>query len=184
MLGQKGLYWVDQRARQITGKLKEPFGGLSVILCGDFGQLPPVNDRAMFRISGSFKTPISVAAEALFKLFHNVLILTKQKRVDCVSLEDELFRDALVRLHDGVNTYADFKLFQTRFSTNVSPTKFNDSLHFFYKREDSANHNAKKLYELKQAPATFKAEHSGLNAKKAPPQEANNLTPETPRLCY
>ena len=31
MLGQKNMAWVDKRLRQATGKLAEPFGGLSLI---------------------------------------------------------------------------------------------------------------------------------------------------------
>ena len=42
MLGQRTLAWVDKRLRQETGKLHEPLGGISVIILGDFAQLPPV----------------------------------------------------------------------------------------------------------------------------------------------
>ncbi len=42
MIGQKTLAWVDKRLRQGTGKLNTILGGMSVILLGDFGQLPPV----------------------------------------------------------------------------------------------------------------------------------------------
>ena len=48
MLGQRTLAWLDKRLRQATGKLHVPLGGISVLLLGDFGQLPPVGDRAIY----------------------------------------------------------------------------------------------------------------------------------------
>ena len=45
MLGQRTLAWVDKRLRQAASKLNEPLGGISMILLGDFAQLPPVGDK-------------------------------------------------------------------------------------------------------------------------------------------
>jgi hypothetical protein len=36
---------IDQRLRTLTGKYDEEFGGLAVILMGDFFQLPPVKSK-------------------------------------------------------------------------------------------------------------------------------------------
>ena len=47
MLGQRHLYWIDRRLQQIKCS-KNVFGGMNVILIGDFAQLPPVGDAAMF----------------------------------------------------------------------------------------------------------------------------------------
>ena len=41
MLGQTMFGWIDRRCRQATGKIDEVFGGKSIILVGDPGQLPP-----------------------------------------------------------------------------------------------------------------------------------------------
>ena len=48
MMGQRTFGYVDLRLRQATGELNEFFGGLSMILVGDFGQLPPVGDAPMY----------------------------------------------------------------------------------------------------------------------------------------
>ena len=48
MLGQTTFAWVDKRLRQATGELDQPLGGISVILFGDFGQLPPVGDVPLY----------------------------------------------------------------------------------------------------------------------------------------
>lgn len=39
-LGKRTLYWMDRRMRQATKSVALPFGGLSIILIGDFAQLP------------------------------------------------------------------------------------------------------------------------------------------------
>lgn len=48
MMGQAMLAWVDKRLRQATAQFDTPLGGISVILFGDFGQLPPVGDRPLY----------------------------------------------------------------------------------------------------------------------------------------
>ena len=40
MIGHKMFSWLDNRLRAGTGNQNKPFGGISVILLGDFGQLP------------------------------------------------------------------------------------------------------------------------------------------------
>lgn len=48
MLGQRTMAIVDKCLRQATGCLDTPLGGISVILFGDFAQLPPVGDRPLY----------------------------------------------------------------------------------------------------------------------------------------
>lgn len=48
MLSQVTLALIDHRLRQATGLVNEPFGGVSVILTGDPGQLLPVGGMPIY----------------------------------------------------------------------------------------------------------------------------------------
>jgi hypothetical protein len=49
MVGCRMLTLIDMRLRQAFSEhSNEPFGGRSIILFGDFGQLPPVFDLPMY----------------------------------------------------------------------------------------------------------------------------------------
>jgi hypothetical protein len=74
MLGKSMLYWIDQRLRQISGKNIE-LGGISVILCCDFGQLNPIGDVPLYaklKFDDSAKRSM---ATLLYKLFTSVVFL-------------------------------------------------------------------------------------------------------------
>ena len=65
--------WVDKRLRQATGKLDCPFGGLSIILIGDFGQLPPVGDKSLY--SQPTNSELSIHGHHIYQLFTTVVVL-------------------------------------------------------------------------------------------------------------
>lgn len=48
ILDQKILAWVDGRCRQTSGFINQLFGGKSIILVGDPGQLPPVAGKTLY----------------------------------------------------------------------------------------------------------------------------------------
>jgi len=73
MMGHKMLAWVDKRLRQASGKLDSPLGGFSVILFGDFGQLPPVGDRPLYA-EPSFNE-LSIYGHHIYQIFTTVVIL-------------------------------------------------------------------------------------------------------------
>ena len=52
MIGHKMLSCLDNRLHAGTGFQDAPFGGMSITLFGDFGQLPLVGDRPLY-VSGS-----------------------------------------------------------------------------------------------------------------------------------
>ena len=38
------IFQIDKRLRQASRKFSEPFGGFTVVMVGDFQQLPPVGE--------------------------------------------------------------------------------------------------------------------------------------------
>ena len=52
MVGRRALGQIDELLRQAKGKDDEWFGGINVILVGDHGQLPPVNDSRAYDWAG------------------------------------------------------------------------------------------------------------------------------------
>lgn len=49
MIGLRPFSWIDQRCREIfPERRREPFGGLNIVIGGDFFQLPPVMQKPLF----------------------------------------------------------------------------------------------------------------------------------------
>jgi hypothetical protein len=53
MLGQVTIGWIDKRCKQAVGCNDKVFGGKSLILTGDPGQLPPVADKPLYHAKPS-----------------------------------------------------------------------------------------------------------------------------------
>ncbi len=99
MIGHKMLSSLDNRLRAGTGKEDISFGGMSVILMGDFGQLPPVGDKPMYVTSNG-----SVVSDHGQSLFDSLIIL---EQVMCQAGEDTetiAFRGLLMRMRNGKET--------------------------------------------------------------------------------
>lgn len=91
MLHDYRLDMVDQICRLVRKQPDEPFGGIQVIMSGDFFQLPPINRRDSDR-SGGFV----VHSQAWRELDPTILYLGEQHRQD-----DETLLDILSSLRTG-----------------------------------------------------------------------------------
>ena len=176
MLGQRTLAWLDKRLRQATGKLHVPLGGISVLLLGDFGQLPPVGDRAIYSPpSGSL---LGDHGHSIYTLFATVVILMENVRQAGNNPEAESFRELLLNIRDGNITQDDWKKLQERTPQNVSMEYFKDAVRLFFDKQSVAKYNFEKLQSLGTPIVRISAIHSGRNARAAKSDDAGGLDSE------
>ena len=105
IIDEKGMIGLG-RLSQINARLKQarpegadlPFGGITILLAGDFRQLPPVGDFALFTKNGGEK--IHYQGRALYRMFDKgSYSLKSQMRQQ--GPENIEFRDQLERLAKG-----------------------------------------------------------------------------------
>lgn len=175
MLGQRTMAWVDKRLRQATGHLEQPLGGFSVILIGDFGQLPPVGDRPLFAPS-----PVHSLAQhgyTIYRLFNTVVVLNQVQRQSGTSPPVVEFRNLLIRLRDDTVTEDDWKHLRQRSPHACSAANFTDAVHLYFDKNSVAQHNMDRLQSLHKPIARINAIHSHTAAASAKSDEAGGLEP-------
>ena len=175
MLGQTTFGWIDKRCKQATGCYRKPFGGKTLILIGDLGQLPPVADKPLYHSKPS--NSVGEQGFHTYKMFDKVIKLTVNHRIQGASTDQEQFRDLLSRLRKGQSTVNDWHLLLTRQPANIPDiSKFSDAVRLYYSNEEVANYNHQQLSKLHPI-ARINARHSSSLAKNISPEEMSGLEP-------
>lgn len=163
MLGAIQLENVDQICRRI----KEPFlsfGGMQVVLCGDFFQLPPVNRYGRPEIKFAFLSPVWKELDL------KICYLDEQHRQ-----KDNLMLSALNDIRGKKVTEKTRKLILSRenkpIAGSVKPTKL------FTHNADADAVNKEELEKLKTKPFSYSMRSSG-NKKLIEYLKAGCLAPE------
>ena len=175
MLGQRTLAWVDKRLRQATGKLNEPLGGISVMLLGDFAQLPPVGDKAIYASPSQSSSLLTQHGHSIYGLFETVVMPSENIRQAGNNPESEQFRAILLRLRDGQSTQDDWMTLCQRTPQHVNMSDFTDAPRLYFDKLSVAKYNFEKLKNLGSQIARISALHSGRNAKNATSDDAGGL---------
>lgn len=175
MVGRKIFGQVDRYLRQVFPlHAQEVFGGCSVLLFGDFSQLPPVMDLPLY--TTDICSELSDQGRAAYLNFDKAFTLTQVMRQAGQNPEQVHFRDILLRLRNAQVTIDDWKHLMKQTPTQVQDhALFANALRLHPTVEAVVEHNVAKVHDSGKRIATIKAVHTGVNASKAPSDDASGL---------
>ena len=122
MLGQRTMAWVDKWLRQATGKLNLPLVRISIIIIGDFGQLPPLGGWPIY--ADMPRTVLVDHDHSIYTLFTTVVQHTDILRQSGANTEACSFKQLLLRLRDGQTTLDDWHQLEQRAPQKVNMENF------------------------------------------------------------
>lgn len=180
MIDVQALSLIDDRLRAIRPTTADQlFGGVNVLLCGDFFQLPPVGGKPLYALKHSHIDAIK--GHQLYRAFNRTIRLVQVMRQQG---EDEIaikFRRALSELRVSQLSKESWELFCTRVANQLSPaeiTAFDSALRLYFTTEEVKATNFDKLAGTNQPIKKILAQHKGRRGIKATEDEADNLCPE------
>lgn len=183
MIGLHHLSWIDKRMRQVFDS-EEAFGGVNIILCGDFYQLPPVACRPLYW-TGEVNSEDETHGQRLYMLLSRQTVhLTDPVRHQGLAEEDFDFRSMLSGLRNGELTVSGWDCLQTRLQCNLPSheiQQFDDALHIYHHKRSVEKHNNVKLLAMSNPAINLKASYEGLGSN-ATMDESGGL-PSCLTLC-
>ena len=148
MVGFTMFQQIDARLQQIM-RVEKPFGGISVLVLGDFNQLRPVGDKYIFQFNNSYNALVDNPLWSLFELFELIEIM-RQK-------DDKTFAIALSNIAKGMMTLEDIDLLKSRLVSNEHLEMMGDAIRVFRSNAEVDAYNTKVLASLNTEGATANA---------------------------
>ena len=179
MLSQMLCAQIDKRLRQATGKRNSYFGGISIILVGDPGQLLPVGGSPLYQFPT--KNALSLHGLNCYKQFENAICLeVSQRQTNETNDPDQAyFIELLKRMRDGMTddkqTIVDWKFILKNKVTPDKLKEFINAIRLFSDNASCYEYNSQKLKELKQPITKIIAKNSSTRARSISEDNFNSL---------
>jgi len=143
-IGPKLLSHIDERLHEaFPHQRNTPFGGCSIILVGDLGQLPPVKDIPLYAGTSH--------GSALWNTFNTVITLDTTFRQQGDNITQVTFRNILQNIRDANPTIDDYNILMSRTNSFLSEEEicsFHDSMHLFPINAQTMVHNKQMMKSL------------------------------------
>ena len=177
MVSRKTFGMIDRRLRQtFPHKSQVLFGGCSVLLFGDFGQLPPVFGLPLYTTQTS--SDLADMGYRAYSQFNAAFTLTQVMRQSGQDPEQVRFCDILLRLRNAETTEEDWKHLMEQTPSKISDqSSFVNALRLIPHVNEVTEYNVERLLECGHPIAEIKAVHTGANASSASPDDAGGLDP-------
>lgn len=162
MVGVGMLHHINERLKAGT-QSEELFGGCCVYLIGDFNQLPPIGEPALYKDTESISS-LAGRGRRLFKEFKRYFTLMRSMRQ--AGEDQEEFRGLLNRVGNGQATMNDKDSLNSRFIGELANrAEFDEALHLFAQNKDVDQHNNSKLKAFNLPILLIKAKDQGSKEK-------------------
>jgi hypothetical protein len=185
MVGLHMLYMIHKRLTEIKPRnASQSFGGVSIIIMGDFAQLPPVTDLPLYADKAEKMHHYQVFGSNLFQLFEKTIIFNEIMRQQ--GDDQKQFRECLDKLSDGTFKSDDWKYLQLRdlygcnddgpnFSVDQREDFLNTAVMLCSRNVDLKNYNIRRIKALGTPIAAVKSQNNHPEAASAKSNDAQGL---------
>ncbi|KJZ69841.1 hypothetical protein HIM_10769 [Hirsutella minnesotensis 3608] len=180
MLGLRQLSWIDDRLREaFPNRNEEFFGGLNILLVGDFFQLPPVLQKPLYydkEVQG-----VEIKGRNAYRRFDKTVFLKVAQRQR--GNDQGAFRSALEELRLLRLSMESWKLLSSRVQAKLDDqevAKFVNSLRVYATKDRVNEYNHYHLDRLGRPVIQVIAKNVGPGAAAAPDDKAGNLAKQIP----
>ncbi|KGQ02733.1 DNA repair and recombination protein PIF1 [Beauveria bassiana D1-5] len=180
MLGLRQLSWIDDRLREAFPGMNDVFfGGLNILLVGDFFQLPPVLQKPLYydkEVQG-----VEIKGRNAYRRFDKTVFLKVAQRQR--GEDQEAFRTALGELRQHQLSTKSWKLLSGRVQAKLADQEVAGFAHALrvYSTKDMVNeYNHYHLDRLGRPVIQITARNVGAGAAAAPDDKAGNLAKHVP----